>query len=74
MQVLGGGIGHFTFEQNMKRDIRDGHQRLSSAFDLLLIFLRSLILTPPPNNAYLEGALEVHWVQFTHWYRPSKNT
>ena len=35
------------------------HQRLSSAFDLLLIFLCSLIqtptLTPTPNNALVAG-------------------
>ena len=39
------------------RDVQDCHQRLSSAFDLLLFFLCSLIttltLTPPPNNALL---------------------
>ena len=39
------------------RDVQDCQQRLSSAFDLLLIFLCSLIqtltLTPPPNNALL---------------------
>ena len=38
-------------------DVQVCHQRLSSAFDLLLIFLCSLIrtltLTPPPNNALL---------------------
>ena len=38
-------------------DVQVWHQRLSSAFDLLLIFLCSLIqtltLTPPPNNALL---------------------
>ena len=41
----------------MWRDVQDCQQRLSSAFDLLLIFLCSLIqtltLTPPPNNALL---------------------
>ena len=40
-----------------KSDVQVCHQRLSSAFDLLLIFLCSLIqtltLTPPPNNALL---------------------
>ena len=37
------------------RDVQDCQQRLSSTFDLLLIFLCSLIqtLTPPPNNALL---------------------
>ena len=41
------------------RDIQDCQQRLCSTFDLLLIFLCSLIqtltltLTPPPNNALL---------------------
>ena len=37
-------------------DVQDCHQRLSSAFDLLLFFLCSLIptLTPPPNNANLD--------------------
>ena len=37
------------------RDVQDCQQRLSSAFDLLLIFLCSLIqtLTPAPNNALL---------------------
>ena len=39
------------------RDVQDCQQRLSSAFDLLLILLCSLIqtltLTPPPNNAML---------------------
>ena len=38
-------------------DVQVCQQRLSSAFDLLLIFLCSLIqtltLTPPPNNALL---------------------
>ena len=38
-------------------DVQVCHQRLSSAFDLLLIFLCSLIqtltLTPPPNHALL---------------------
>ena len=40
-------------------DVQVCHQRLSSAYDLLLIFLCSLIqtltltLTPPPNNALL---------------------
>ena len=38
-------------------DVQVCHQRLSGAFDLLLIFLCSLIqtltLTPPPNNALL---------------------
>ena len=35
-------------------DVQDCHQRLSSAFDLLLFFLSSLIptLTSPPNNAW----------------------
>ena len=40
-----------------KRDVQDCQQRLTSAFDLPLIFLCSLIqtltLTPPPNNALL---------------------
>ena len=39
------------------KDVQGCHQRLSSAFDLLLIFLSSLIqtltLTPPPNSALL---------------------
>ena len=39
------------------RDVQDCQQRLTSAFDLPLIFLCSLIqtltLTPPPNNALL---------------------
>ena len=35
-------------------DVQVCHQRLSSAFDLLLIFLiQTLTLTPPPNNALL---------------------
>ena len=34
------------------RDVQVRHQRLSSAFDLLLIFLIPT-LTPPPNNALL---------------------
>ena len=39
-------------------DIQVCHQRLSSAFDLLLIFLCSLIqaLTPPPSNAVLANS------------------
>ena len=43
------------------RDVQDCHQRLSSAFDLLLFFLCSLIptltLTPPLNNALLAKKL-----------------
>ena len=39
------------------RDVQDCQQRLNSAFDLLSIFLCSLIqtltLTPPPNNTFL---------------------
>ena len=39
------------------RDVQDCQQRLRSTFDLLLIFLCSLIQTltptPPPNNALL---------------------
>ena len=36
-------------------DVQVCHQRLSSPFDLLLIFVCSLTqtLTPPPNNALL---------------------
>ena len=41
--------------QEFLSDVQVCHQRLNSAFDLLLIFLCSLIqtLTPPPNNALL---------------------
>ena len=43
--------------QKMLSDVQVCHQRLNSAFDLLLIFLCSLtptlIQTPPPNNALL---------------------
>ena len=40
---------------DFRGDIQVCHQRLSGAFDLLLIFLCSLIqtLTPPPNNVLL---------------------
>ena len=41
----------------IQSDVQVCHQRLSSAFDLLLIFLcsltQTLTLTPPPNNALL---------------------
>ena len=44
-------------ERDSSSDVQVCHQRLSSDFDLLLIFLCSLIqtltLTPPPNNALL---------------------
>ena len=47
----------FDFYPGLPSDVQVCHQRLSSAFDLLLIFLCSLIqtltLTPPPNNALL---------------------
>ena len=46
-----------------RRDVKDCHQRFSGAFDLLLIFLYSLIstltLTPHPNNALL-GNLDMY--------------
>ena len=46
-----------NFASKRRSDVQVCHQRLSSAFDLLLIFLCSLIqtltLTPPPNNALL---------------------
>ena len=52
-EPLPGLIGSYihTIKQS-KSDVQVCHQRLSSAFDLLLIFLCSLIqtLTPPPNN------------------------
>ena len=48
-----------------ERDVQDCQQRLSSAFDLLLIFLCSLIqtltLTPPPNNALLANMAMCGW-------------
>ena len=56
--VLADGALHIEVYLSM-RDVQDCQQRLNSAFDLLLLFLRSLIqtltltLTPPPNNALL---------------------
>ena len=53
---LGKGQGRAAREEKLS-DVQVCHQRLSIAFDLLLIFLCSLIqtptLTPPPNNALL---------------------
>ena len=40
-------------EGGKMRYVQDCQQRLSSAFDLLLIFLCSLIQTLTPNNALL---------------------
>ena len=55
-----------------RRDVQDCQQRLSSAFDLLLIFLCSLIqtltLTPPPNNVLLAN-LDMYRLQ-TDGYTP----
>ena len=53
------------------RDVQDCQQRLSSAFDLLLIFLCSLIqtltLTPPPNNALLTNLDMYSIVEVIKW-------
>ena len=53
----GGVLVSFPEPHSTTSDVQVCYQRLSSAFDLLLIFLCSLIqtltLTPPPNNALL---------------------
>ena len=58
-------------EDRTPSDVQVCHQRLSSAFDLFLIFLCSLIqtltLTPPSNNALLANTPWLQkWLQFNH--------
>ena len=57
VKFLGRVHAFATLQPSNVRDVQDCQQRLSSIFDLLLIFLCSLIqtltLTPPPNNALL---------------------
>ena len=57
LTILQHEFNHMTSHEYYMSDVQVCHQRHSSASDLLLIFLCSLIqaltLTPPPNNALL---------------------
>ena len=64
-----------TSSFSLSSDVQVCHQRHSSASDLLLIFLCSLIqaltLTPPPNNALL-GNMDIRvTLRLFHFFLPS---